>query len=314
MDDGSGSPRKDGVEHGITPRRLALHLRTRAPGGTPATGEMKMPHRLRTTLIASAMLSLAAVSGCRRDQPAQPQAQTPPATQAPAVQPLADVSEQTPTHVIGISYPPAVNRYPALAAELRKYTDGARAELQQALAGLNGQSPTAPYELVLAFDMLADTPRVVAVKADGSSYTGGAHGNPLIARFTWLPEQNRLLTASELIPNEAAWRDVSDYAREQLHTSLSQRIDEDDGIDASERAQMLRSAGRMIEEGTEPEAANFAQFEPVLGADGRISALRFVFPPYQVGPYSDGTQTVDVPAAVLLPRVAPAYRGLFAGG
>ena len=43
-----------------------------------------------------------------------------------------------------------------------------------------------------------------------------------------------------------------------------------------------------------------------------MTAVRFVFPPYQVGPYADGTQTVDVPASVLLPHVAPEYAGLFA--
>jgi hypothetical protein len=70
----------------------------------------------------------------------------------------------------------------------------------------------------------------------------------------------------------------------------------------------------MLDEGTEPEAANFDIFEPVLDGDGRISALRFVFPPYQVAPYAAGTQTVEVPAAALLPHVAPAYSALFAGG
>jgi len=39
-----------------------------------------------------------------------------------------------------------------------------------------------------------------------------------------------------------------------------------------------------------------------------------VFPPYQVGPYSDGTQTVDVPASVRAPHVGTAYAGLFARG
>jgi hypothetical protein len=67
----------------------------------------------------------------------------------------------------------------------------------------------------------------------------------------------------------------------------------------------------MIEDGTEPKAANFAMFEPVMAPSGKVRALRFVFAPYQVGPYSDGTQTVEVPASVLLPHVAPAYRGLF---
>lgn len=258
---------------------------------------------------------LVAVAGCRREASApQPQAQQPAQPMPTAVAPLADVSESTPAYIVGISYPPAANRYPPLAAALSKYAEAARGELQQAVSGLDGKAPPAPYDLSLAFSMLAETPRVVAVAADGSSYTGGAHGNPLIARFTWLPEQQRLLTAGELVPDAAAWRDISDYAREQLHTALSQRLDGDEGVDAADRADMLRNAGRMIEEGTEARAENFAQFEPVLAADGRIAALRFVFPPYQVGPYSDGTQTVEVPAAVLLPKVAPAYRGLFAGG
>ena len=60
--------------------------------------------------------------------------------------------------------------------------------------------------------------------------------------------------------------------------------------------------------------ANFSQFEPVVAPDGKLVALRFVFAPYQVGPYSDGVQTVEVPAAVLLPHVAPAYRAMFQDG
>jgi len=57
-------------------------------------------------------------------------------------------------------------------------------------------------------------------------------------------------------------------------------------------------------------------FEPIVPelVDRSWPALRFVFPPYQVGPYADGTQTVDIPADVLLPKVAPAYRHLFVGG
>jgi Protein of unknown function (DUF3298). len=70
----------------------------------------------------------------------------------------------------------------------------------------------------------------------------------------------------------------------------------------------------MINEGTAPEMENFSQFLPVVDRQGQITALRFVFPPYQVGPYSDGTQTVDVPVSVLLPHIAAEFRGLFAAG
>lgn len=257
-----------------------------------------------------------ALAACQRQAPA-PDAGTSPAPAAPVPPPqpvvqLKDVSETDPRYVVGISYPPMVNKYPGLAAELKKYSDAARGELLQAVGGLDAP-PTAPYDLSLSFTQLAETPRVVAVAADGSSYTGGAHGNPLIARFVWLPQEQKLLTSAELVPDPKGWTAISDYAREHLLTSLSQRIDSED-IDPADRAEFLKSAGRMIDEGTGPEAGNFAQFEPVLAADGRIQALRFVFPPYQVGPYADGTQTVEVPAAVLLPSVAPAYRPLFATG
>ena len=97
-----------------------------------------------------------------------------------------------------------------------------------------------------------------------------------------------------------------------LDVQLSQRLDGTQGLSPQDRAELLKSGADMIDQGTGPEAANFAQFEPVPGPDGRIAALRFVFPPYQVGPYVDGTQTVEVPAGVLLPHVAAAYRELSA--
>jgi hypothetical protein len=226
---------------------------------------------------------------------------------------LQDVVERDPRYMIGISYPPIANRYPGLAAELKRYADAARAELMQAVAGMGQEKPTAPYDLSLAFTPIVANPHLVAIAAEGSSYTGGAHGNPLVARFVWLPQSDRRLTALDLVPDRAAWRDISDRVREQLHTALSQRVDAD-ALSPAEREDVVRSAGRMIDAGTGPDPANFAQFEPVLAADGRIAALRFVFPPYQVGPYADGTQTVDVPADVLLPKIAPAYRHLFVGG
>ena len=263
-------------------------------------------------LILVPALMLAA---CKREAPSvaapatQPDAAAVTATAAP---PLQDVVETTPRYVIGISYPKSAAKYPGLASALQAYAAAARKELMQAVEGLGNDTPTAPYDLSLSFTELLDSPTLVAVAADGSSYTGGAHGAPLIARFVWLPQQQRMLTAEELIPDARGWLAVSDFVREQLHTALSQRLDADD-VPPGDRADMLKNAGEMIEDGTEPKALSFAQFEPMVAADGRLSGLRFVFPPYQVGPYADGIQTVEVPAAVLLPHVAPAYRGLFQG-
>ena len=263
------------------------------------------------------ILVVCALAGCRRDAPTQDASAAAGGAQAPEVsaeaapQPvvLEDVVETDPRYIIGITWPDGADRYPALAAELKAYADSARAEVMQAVEALE-PGASAMYDLALEFKVLADTPEVFAVAADGGTYTGGAHGTPLIARFVWLPREERLLTPDALVPDPDSWREISAYVREQLHAALSQRVDADE-LDPGERARVMRSAGRMIDEGTAPEPDNFAQFEPVTGSGGRFAGLRFVFPPYQVGPYSDGVQSVEVPAAVLLPHVAPAYRPLF---
>ncbi|RDY68278.1 DUF3298 and DUF4163 domain-containing protein [Lysobacter soli] len=272
-------------------------------------------------LLLPLALSAALIACKREPEPAAPVA-TPgaPATApgdtaivAPADVKLEDVSESTSDYIIGISYQVPAEQYPGLAAELKKYADTARNDLIEAAKARSqpGGATSAPYDLSLSFTELMHTPDVVAVAADGSSYTGGAHGAPLIARFVWLPKQNRLLTAQQLVPSAAGWTAISDYVREQLHAALSQRVDADD-LPAEERAEVVKNASKMIDDGTQPEPSDFALFEPVAAPDGRLSGLRFVFAPYQVGPYSDGTQTVEVPVDVLLPHLAPEFRPLFA--
>ncbi|MCF7220637.1 DUF3298 domain-containing protein [Marilutibacter chinensis] len=225
---------------------------------------------------------------------------------------LKDVSEVTSDYVIGITYPPSAMKYPGLAAELKHYADDAREDLMQAVAARADGETAAPYDLSLTFTQVAATPELFAIAADGSSYTGGAHSSPLLARFVWLPGEQRRLRITDLFPEDGdGWPVISTQVRESLHTALSQRLDADE-LAPGERERMLRDASRMIEDGTGPEPDNYSEFEPVIGRDGRIAAIRFVFPPYQVGPYSDGEQSVQVPASVLRAHVAEKYRELFA--
>lgn len=279
-----------------------------------------LPMHRSTRHWLACLLLLSTLAGCRRGQPEQavqrewPGTGTPATAAAPADGALLqDVSENTSDYLIGISYPPVAKQYPALAAELKAYAEQARTQLMQAVQGRDDGDEQLPYELVLPFHQLHASATLVVVGAEGSIYTGGAHGEPLIARWVWLPAENRLLRTGELVPDDSGWQAISQLVREQLHTALSQRVDADE-LPPGERTQVLKAASRMIDEGTQPDPEHFSQFEPLVGADGRIRALRFVFPPYQVGPYSDGTQTVEIPAALILPYVAPEYRRLFQGG
>lgn len=265
---------------------------------------------------AACLFAIALVAGCERapapsdatDHAAQGQAEVaaPPAA-------LEDVIETKPDYIIGITYPKSAAAHPGLAQALRTYANNARSELMRSVDGLKGAKPSAPFDLSLQFTGLVDTPSIVVVAADGSSYTGGAHGNPLVARFVWLPREQRMLTAEALVPDKAGWQAISDASREQLMTLLSQRLDADD-LAPVDYAGQLQAGSKAIDEGTAPQASNFSQFEPVVDADGRIRALRFVFPPNQVGPYADGTRTVDIPASILVPVIDPRYRPLFRGG
>lgn len=270
-------------------------------------------------LLAIALVSLA-LAACRREAtpptakpqqaPVTPTAAATPATPAAKLQ---DIIERDPRYMVGVSFPTIAKRYPGLASALEQYANAAKSELMQAVAGLGPEKPSAPYDLSLNFATLVDTPQLAAVAADGSLYTGGAHGMPLLARFVWLPGEDKPLTIGMLISEPGAWPEIAAYVREQLRTALSQRIDADN-LPAADRAEILRNGSRMIDDGTAPDPDNFKQFEPVLAADGRIAALRFVFAPYQVGPYSDGIQTVEVPAQILLPTVTPLWRALFVAG
>ena len=264
--------------------------------------------------LAAVLTAAVLLAACNKDPDVGPKPKT--ELEAPTVAPtapatLTDVIENDARYIIGISYPPDASKYPGLAQALRGYADNARAELLKAVTASDPAKQNGPYDLTLNFTLLAETPEIVAVVGDGSSFTGGAHGTPLVARFVWLPQQNMLLSSDSLFGDLRSWRAISDYTREQLHAALSQRVDGDE-LPPDERADVIRSVGRMIDDGTEPVAASFAAFEPVLAPDSdKLMGLRFVFPPYQVGPYVDGVRTVEVPTAVLMPHLAPQYRGMF---
>ncbi|MCE4339872.1 DUF3298 and DUF4163 domain-containing protein [Xanthomonas hortorum] len=268
------------------------------------------------------LLLLALLAGCTQRAPttqesaesaADATAQTAPTAERIVVQsgPLEDVIEHAPAYMVGISYPRGLDAYPELAALIRSYSQDARTELMEAVAGLGNDKPAAPYELSLAFETVLQTADLIVVSADGSRYTGGAHGEPLVARFVWLVKERKQLTAQALIPDPAGWEKIAREVAAQLHNAAAQRV-EADRVPVEEQAEQVASADRMIAEGTAAQVDNFAQFVPVLNPAGQITALRFVFPPYQVGPYSDGTQTADVVASTFLAWIAPEYVHLFA--
>ena len=155
---------------------------------------------------------------------------------------LQDVIERTPQYLVGITFPPVANQHPLLAKALKVYADRARADLTQAVnAAGSAAKANLPYDLSLNFTDISPRPDVVVIAADGSLYTGGAHGIPLIARFTYLPEEKRLLQAGDLVTSEEGWKAISDYVRKELADEVGKRLVEDD-VPEEDRAEIVKNA------------------------------------------------------------------------
>lgn len=278
-----------------------------------------MPHcsasHFRVHLVAIVIAGLG-LAGCGKS--ADPGSAATPPVPAPApvrvatapLPQLKDVLDTTSGHVIGISYPAALSKYPGLATQAQRFADEARARVLQAEKQRRPKAGEGPYELSLEFQLKHESAEMVVLAVDGSSFTGGTSGTPLIQRWVWLPGTARQLTVADLFPAPDSWKRIAADVREQLTTDLAHRLDSDD-VPPADRRELMKSASVMIDEGTGPKAENFAVFEPVFDGDGRISALRFVFPPYQVGAYTEGMHAVEIPSARLIADVAPAYRHLF---
>jgi len=149
-----------------------------------------------------------------------------------------------------------------------------------------------------------------SVLISGSSFTGGAHPNPLTASFVAHSSDNRLVAIGDLFGDEtAAIKILSDEARAQLQGRFEAQLREQLGEgDALEKA--LKDMREWVERGTEPKAENFAVYL-VDGLDSKAIGLTLVFPPYQVAPYVDGAPQVEVPARLFHSILKPEYVAAF---
>ena len=258
-------------------------------------------------LLVAGLLSLA---GCKPQPATVPVTDGAAAPTAPvaAAAPLQDLVVQKPTYLIGITYPKSNDLPAPLVQAMQGYSTQARARLEAAAKNLKPGDPGAPYDLSLEFRELPGNPMSFrTIAAEGSLYSGGARGEALIRRFVWDVPGRRMLSAQALVPTSQGWQAISTFVRDALLAQARTRFDADK-LAPADQQNALAQLQPLVEAGTQPDAANFADFEPQLDAQGRMVGLTFVFPPYQVAGYADGTQQVDVPASVLLPWVAPDLR------
>ncbi len=205
-------------------------------------------------------------------------------------------------------------RWAASLAENKDVEAAVRAladdHLQEFLAAAAAAPATAGrWTLQLEFAPCAGTPTLRCIAGDGSVFSGGAHPLPIIERLLFATSPPRPLRPEQLFSDpDAALRAISVRAREML---LVQRIAQasvsGSPADAGARAEMRAQ----IASGADSTAENYRLAEPVVSSAGRINALRFLFAPYQVASYADGTLVAEVPASVFAQWLLPEFADEF---
>ena len=168
----------------------------------------------------------------------------------------------------------------------------------------------AEYQLDITFNVARRTDDFVSVLVDGSSYTGGAHPNPLVASFVLHTSDHKLVTIGDLfVDTDAAMKILSDESRRQLEGRFDAQLRDQVG-EGSALAPALKDMREWVARGTEPKPQSFAVFL-VDGLESKAIGLTLVFSPYQVAPYVDGAPQIEVPAKLFHALLKPEYVGAF---
>ncbi|MDE2054394.1 MAG: DUF3298 domain-containing protein [Xanthomonadaceae bacterium] len=203
-----------------------------------------------------------------------------------------------------------------LAEAMRTTADNAKRDFVQALPDPETLPEFAnrQLELLLDFKVAAQTSAFISVRESGSSDTGGAHPNPVQAAFVFDRKAGRLIALDDLFANpDAARRALANFAHDTLLRKLMANAPKPGEGSPDAIREWKSNMLQMLDGGTKPTTVNYSVFVVRAGAaqDAPSPGLTLIFPPYQVAPYVDGTQTVDVPASTFAKFLKPAYQGDF---
>lgn len=184
---------------------------------------------------------------------------------------------------------------------------GSLAEAQvasQADARARGVATADGYFFTASWTSRPAGDRYLDVRGQVSQYTGGAHPMTTLEAFVWDRLGQRRLALADLlrnpVPGSPAVLALAGAARAALiAVKRSRAPDYDPAKDSFIGA---TGDGPFV-----PDLARFARNVELLprSADGTGGGLLFVYSPYEVGPYAEGSYEVLVPAAIAAPLLKP---------
>lgn len=136
--------------------------------------------------------------------------------------------------------------------------------------------------------------RLLALRIETFRYTGGAHGLVSLDGLLWDRVRRRTLALDDLLDVEGA--------KPALRAALN----------AALRREKARRGPVEPDVRVDEETLALAGVVVLPGPQGRGCGLRFLFSPYLLGSFAEGSYELDVPTAVFAPWLRPAWRDAFA--
>lgn len=179
--------------------------------------------------------------------------------------------------------PAEVGLHPKLARSMRADAERQRAvddKCAAALAKIGGA--TARMSRDLRWQAAADIPALLALWSTDWSYSGGAHGNTDYAALLWDKSAGRSIALNALLADPKAG-----YAA--LTPAFCGAI----GAERAKRRNGEKLEGK--EYNTCPDLTRQVIVPVVVGDGATIRRLDIKIPPYEAGPYSEGSYELTIP-------------------
>lgn len=150
------------------------------------------------------------------------------------------------------------------------------------------------------WDLHGDSPQLMSLAGKIATFTGGAHGNSLFDQILWDKQRNQAIETADLFRNPA-----------QAFAILSRLY-----CPALDRERADKREGPVVA-GEDPFNAcpplDKQRMVPSGPREGRFTSFEILIPPYEAGPYAEGSYEIRLPImtgmiALLKPEYADSFR------
>lgn len=182
-----------------------------------------------------------------------------------------------------------------LRADAEKALQDAEAEAKQTAADAKKDNfPFHGNDFREEWKAEAETPALIALSAQTSTYTGGAHGNMTYTSAIFDRSTGRRIAFGDLFAN-------ADNAWQALTPAWCKALDE---------ARADRRQGETIDMFS--DCPPLKEQVVVPAGEGRVDRLRVLVAPYVAGPWAEGSYEVDLPVDAVRQLLKTAYAKDFA--